>query len=143
MTYIHLITLESVARLQLQIGEALQFLLYGDSAYIVSFLSHIKARHDYEPNTEREMLENSCMSSCRECIEWDYGDVCKLWANVDFPKGLKIRSSMRVARVFLLAIILRNAHNTMNGCETADYYGILPPTFEQWIQQGPRNNNNE
>ena len=60
---------------QLQLGKDLQWVIYGDSAYIHVPDSHILARHHNELNTDRQNLENKSLSSCRECIEWDYGDV--------------------------------------------------------------------
>jgi hypothetical protein len=36
---------------------------------------HLRTRHNYENLTDREILENKAMSSCRESIEWDHGDL--------------------------------------------------------------------
>ena len=77
------------------------------------------------------------MSSCRECIEWDYGDVGKMWAFVDYKKILKLRR-MAVGPMYLVALILRNAHNTMNGCYTCEFFDMAPLSFEEWTSQGPR-----
>lgn len=60
---------------QLQLGQGYQWVLHGDSAYIHVSDSHILARHHNDENTERQIQENRVLSACRECIEWDYGDV--------------------------------------------------------------------
>ena len=96
-----------------QQGLPFQYVTYGDSAYIVVHDSHIRARHSYAVNTPREILENRAMSSCREVIEWDYGDVGTTWAFVDYKKGLKIRK-MPVGAIYLCAMLLRNALNTLH-----------------------------
>ncbi len=121
----------------LQAGEELQYVVYGDSAYIVVIDTHIKARHFDEPNSDRQVLENRTLSSCRECIEWDYGDVSTMWAMTDFKKMLKIRK-MPVSDIYLCAMLLRNAYNTMNGSNTALYFNLQPPTLEDWTSAGPR-----
>lgn len=121
----------------LQQGEEYQYTIYGDSAYIVLGHSHIKARHTADPMPPRLVLENKCLSSCRETIEWDYGDIGTLWATLQYKKMLKMRS-MPVGNMCLTAMILRNAHVTMNGCNTSEYFQCLPPTFEEWIKEGPR-----
>ena len=56
----------------LQRVEEFEFVAYGDSAYILLYLSHNRARHNYEYNSPRHILENKTLSSCRECIEWDW-----------------------------------------------------------------------
>lgn len=118
-------------------GNGIQFIIYGDSAYCVTFLSHISARYDNDPNTDRQNLENRSLSSCREVIEWDYGDIGKYWAFVDFKKNLKLRKMM-IGRIYFVAMLLRNAYVTMNGCNTATFYDLLPPDFEDWVKQGMR-----
>jgi hypothetical protein len=121
----------------LQQGEEYQYTIYGDSAYIVLGYSHIKARHTVDPMPPRLVLENKCLSSCRETIEWDYGNIGTMWATLQYKKLLKMRS-MPVGNMCLAAMILRNAHVTMNGCHTSEYFNCLPPTFEEWINEGPR-----
>lgn len=121
---------------ELQLGQEFQWVIYGDSAYIHVPDSHILARHHNEINTERQTLENQTLSACRECIEWDYGDVGVMWSMVDYKKMLKMQL-MPVKNIYLTAMILRNAYVTMNGGITAEYFNLIPPTFEIWTSQGP------
>ena len=44
---------------------------------------------------------------------------------------------MPVKNIYLTAMILRNAHVTMNGGVTAEYFNLVPPTFETWTSRGP------
>jgi hypothetical protein len=114
----------------------MQYKIYGDSAYIVLSSSHVCARHSNEVNTEREMLENRVMSSCRETIEWDYGDVGRYFPLVDYKEVLKMRK-MPVGAMYLTAMILRNALNTINPTNTSQYFHLNPPTLEEWLAHGP------
>ena len=77
------------------------------------------------------------MSSCRETIEWDYGDIGRYFKLLDYKHILQIRK-MPVAKMCVSAFILRNAHVTMNGCNTSEYYSCIPPSFEEWVGEGPR-----
>jgi hypothetical protein len=45
---------------------------------------------------------------------------------------------MKVDKIYLLAMILSNAHNTMNGSNTCTYFKVKPPCFESWKSEGPR-----
>lgn len=121
----------------LQHDREYQWVIYGDSAYVHVPDSHILARHHNDNNTERQTLENRALSACRECIEWDYGDVGKMWAMVDYKKKLKIQQ-MQVKKIYVSAMILRNAFVTMNAGITSEYFNIVPPTFEVWTNEGPR-----
>jgi len=121
----------------LQLGQELQWVVCGDSAYVFVSDSHILARHNNAHNTPREILENRALSSCRETIEWDYGNVGTMWSYVDYKKILKLRQ-MPVKKTYFVAMLLRNAHVTMNGCNTSKTYKLNPPTFQTWVRQGPR-----
>jgi hypothetical protein len=109
--------------------------IYGDSAYIVIDEGPLSARHQ-NPNP-RQVLENKAMSSCREVIEWDYGDIGRYFKLLDYKHVLQIRK-MPVARMCICAILLRNALVTMNGCNTSVYFCCTPPTFEEWTAEGMR-----
>lgn len=125
----------------LQTADILKYAIYGDSAYCITLYDFILARHDNPVNTPRENAENRSMSSCREVIEWDYGDVGTLWAYVDYKKVLQLRK-MPVGRIYFAAMLLRNAYVTMNGCNTATFYECMPPTFEHWVSQSQQNYQN-
>jgi len=110
--------------------------IYGDSAYIVIDEGPLSARHQNATANSRESLENRAMSSCRETIEWDYGDIGRYFKLLDYRHVLKI-CKMPIAKMCVCALILRNALVWMNGCNTAEYFNCEPPTFEDWVSQGP------
>ena len=119
-----------------QVGNAMQFKIYGDSAYVHLLESHILARHNYEVNTPEEILQNRVMSSCREQIEWDYGDIGRYFHLVDYKYVLQMRK-MPVAAMYLTAMILRNALNCLTPGIASQYFHLNPPTLEHWLAQGP------
>ena len=100
-------------------------------------LSHIRARHNYDRLTEREKLENRVMSSCREIIEWDYGDIGRYFPLVDWRHVLKIRQ-MPVGDICLTAMLYRNALNCIKLNNTAQFFRCRPPHLHEWLSQGPQ-----
>ena len=114
----------------------MQYKIYGDSAYIVLDTAHIRARHSFHENTQREILENKVLASCRETIEWNYGDIGEEWPLLNYKKLLILRR-MPVSDMFLVAMILRNAMNTIIANNTSKYFSLNPPTVETWLSQGP------
>jgi hypothetical protein len=121
----------------LQLGNNFQFVVYGDSAYIHIPDSHVLARHNNNPNSARHILENRALSSSREVIEWDYGDVGSMWSFLKFSPNLKTRGMYSV-ETYLTAMSLRNMHVTMNGCNTSNYFSLGPPSFAAFMAAGPR-----
>jgi len=53
--------------------------------------------------------------------------------SLDYKKNLKIDLSS-VGKMFVVSALLRNAITCLYGNETSDYFGIAPPTLEQYFQ---------
>ena len=108
----------------LQINDIVQYKIYGDSAYIIVNYSHIRARHE-------------TLSSCRQNIECNYNDLKQKWSYIDFKRNLKLIHSNVIPSI-ICAFILRNAHGTLNGNITSEYFDSIPPSLEHWTSQGPK-----
>lgn len=111
-----------------------KYCLYGDSAYPV--MSSITSRHSHPPLSVIEVLENKCMSSVRESIEWVNDDIKSKFAFVGFHKGLKLRQSKIdkiVCKMIVVAALLTNCYKCMNGCQTSAYFQLPPPTIEEYF----------
>lgn len=125
---------ERLVRLQRDLP--LQFCVYGDSAYVVCNESHIIARHPNEGNISiRQRIENAKMSSVRQAIEWDYGDLQRLWKFIDCKKGLRLMQ-MPVARSYLASVILKNAYICLNSCNTGMFFDMTPPILREYTIAG-------
>jgi hypothetical protein len=121
----------------LQRNQVKKYKIFGDSAYTVLGVdSNIAYRIDDAHGND--ILVNRAMSSCRESIEWNYGDLKKTFKLIDYPKALKIRQN-DVQNIILCAFVLRNLHNCMNGGITSGYFQCNPPSFDEYVAQGPRN----
>ena len=128
----------------LQEGMDFTFCTYGDSAYVCVRDLFVQCRntlwqHDPLPVRQRKVLENVCLSSCREVIEWDYGDVGTYFSYVDYKKRLKMRKSA-VGIQYLTAMIFRNAMCCMRGNNTSKYFSYdFPDNFLfTWTGDGKR-----
>ncbi len=74
-------------------------------------------------------------SSLRQPIEWDYKDLKVTWKYMDYRHVLKLKNQP-VAKIVFVCMLLRNAHVTMNGCQTSMYFNCNPPSFEHWTCRG-------
>lgn len=72
----------------IQLGENLQYVIYGDSAYLLIRDTHLRCRHSGDRLTPIQQTENAAMSSCRESIEWNFGSTKTLWAYLQFSRYL-------------------------------------------------------
>ena len=128
----------------LQRDEVLTYCIYGDSAYVCVRNEWIQCRHTlyadepWEVRVEKH-AENLALSSCREVIEWDYGDVGTFFSYVDYKKRLQMRKS-NIGMQYLTAMIMRNAMVCMRGCNTSKYFNYdFPDDFlYTWTGAGPR-----
>ena len=77
------------------------------------------------------------MASVRECVEWSYKDLKSQWKYLDYRHVLQLRSQP-IGKIVFVCMLLRNAYVTMYGSQTTEYFLLLPPTFENWLEQGPR-----
>lgn len=122
--------------MQLQADSPLQFKVYGDSAYAVLHDSHI-AYCFPSPLTPPQAVSNEHFKSVRETIEWSYAETMSHWKMLDFAHGLRIRQ-MDVANMWLISHLLNNVYICLNGSNTTEYFSCMPPSFEEYVAQGPR-----
>ena len=75
---------------------------------------------------------NEAMSALRISVEWLFGDVINSFKFLDYKKNLKIGLSS-VGKMYVVCALLRNAITCLYGNTTSDYFGIEPPTLEQYF----------
>jgi len=128
---------EHLGHLQGDQPENHHYRIYADSGYEYAGRSHILTRHRPFGITPAEEVENRVMKACRESIEWNFGEIIRLWAFIDWTKEMKLMK-MPVADLDVVAIVLRNAYNCLNHGETSAYFECSPPAIHNWLRQGPR-----
>ena len=112
--------------------------LYADKIYGTSIL--VTAAYSLRQNPGGLLLWqiqlNRLMSDIRVAIEWSFGKIINQNKFVSFGKAMKIQNSP-VSKYYHVAIILANAHTCMYGCQHTNYFGIVPPTVEEYFNQEP------
>ena len=73
------------------------------------------------------------MSALRISVEWLFGDVINSFKFLDYEKNLKIGLSS-VGKMYVVCALLRNAITCLYGNNTSGYFGIEPPSLEQYFQ---------
>ena len=119
----------------MQLGEAIQFIIMGDSAYKKQH--HLTSYHKAEDNIPDYLQWNLAMKQVRISIEWDYGHTAALFKYVGRKDKLKLLKGKIVSRIYTVATILRNIHAGIYGSQTSNYFGVeLPDDYvERYLTQ--------
>ncbi|CAN0295299.1 unnamed protein product [Scytosiphon promiscuus] len=115
----------------LQEGQAFQGKAYGDAAYPI--LSHVDRGFRGANLSDAQRAYNKALSAVRITVEWQFGKVVNVFPFVDFRKLMKLDLSP-IGNYYIVAALLTNAHTTLYGCQTSTYFGMMPPTLEQYFQ---------
>ncbi|CAB1107600.1 unnamed protein product [Ectocarpus sp. CCAP 1310/34] len=110
------------------------YCLYGDPAYGLS--NHLVcpfSASSVGPLTPEMADFNKRMSHCRVTVEWGFKEMTGKWAFVNMKPQPKFLLSP-VAKQYRVATLLSNWHSCMNGGnEISQYFGVVPPTFEEYV----------
>ena len=110
------------------------YCLYGDPAYGLS--NHLVcpfSAASVGPLSPEMADFNKRMSHCRVTVEWGFKEMTGLWAFVNMKPQQKFLLSP-VAKQYRVATLLSNWHSCLNGGnEISQYFGVLPPTFEEYL----------
>lgn len=109
----------------------LQMKLYGDAAYPLP--SHIRRGFKGANLTDEEKAFNQASSKIRISIEWGFGKVSTLFPFCDFSKNQKL-SLQPVAKSYINACVLTNAHTCLRGSLTGHYFDLAAPTLESYFE---------
>ncbi|XP_074634541.1 uncharacterized protein LOC141893070 [Acropora palmata] len=104
--------------------------LYGDPAYPLRV--HLQAPFRFGILTRDMEIFNESMSAVRSSVEWLFADVINYFKFLDFKKNLKIGLS-QVGKMYLVCAILRNALTCLYSNTTAGYFGVDPPTLNEYF----------
>ena len=73
------------------------------------------------------------MSSVQVAVEWVFGDITSYFAFLNFKYNLKIGLSP-VGKIYALRALLRNALTCLHGSTTTSFFGLAPPTLQEYFQ---------
>lgn len=109
-----------------------RYYVYGDLGYPLR--RYLIVPYKEENLTEAEQSFNSRMSKVRESVEWGFNKVIQLFAFLDFKKNLKM-GLQPVGKYYIVGTILSNCHTCLYGSQTADYFNLLPPRLEEYLNE--------
>ena len=72
------------------------------------------------------------MSDVRISVEWLFGYIVNYFKFLDFKKNLKIALSS-VGKMYVVCALIRNALTCLYGNETSKYFGLEPPTLQEYF----------
>ena len=104
---------------------------YGDLGYPLRV--HLQTPFRRVPLTPLMQDYNEAMSALRISVEWLFGDVINSFKFLDNRKNLKIGLSS-VGKLYVVCALLRNAITCLYGNNTSEYFGMEPPSLEQYFQ---------
>jgi nuclease HARBI1 len=113
-----------------QLGNKRQYKVYGDAAYAI--LSHVSRGYRGAALTQEQRTFNMAMSRGRIAVEWGFGKVSQLFAFVNYAADLKL-FLQQVGKLYMVAVLLTNAHTCCYGSQTGEYFGVQAPTLEAYF----------
>lgn len=117
---------------QTQHGEEQQFSVYLDKGYYND--THcFAAHHGLEHNlTAQDMQNNYFMAKMRIAIEWCFGELKSRNPILNRWNLLKVQQ-MDVAKLVRVAVLMRNAHCCLHGCNATHYFNMNKPSLAEYF----------
>ena len=104
--------------------------IYGDPAYPLRI--HLQAPFRNAARTPQMEAFNTGMSAVRTSVEWLFGDIINYFKFLDFKKNLKVGLSS-VGKMYVVCALLRNALTCLYGNQTSEYFGLDPPSLQDYF----------
>lgn len=104
--------------------------VYGDPAYPLRI--HLQGPFKHGILTPNMELYNTKMSAVRSSVEWLFGDVINSFKFNDFKKNLKLFQNS-VGKMYVVAVILRNAITCLYGNMTSEFFDLRPPALDTYF----------
>ena len=105
--------------------------LYGDPAYPLRI--HLQAPFRVGVLTRQMEIFKEKMSAVRESVELLFADIIDYFKFRDFKKNLRIGLS-QVGKICIVCAILRNALACLYSSTTAEYFGVDPPSLQDYFR---------
>ncbi len=108
-----------------------QLALYGDGGYMQRPWLFTPFRRT-QINTPERQVYNTLMSNSRVSVEWGFGKVCSLFSFVNYYANQKV-FLQPLGPYFTMATIFTNIHTCLYGSEVSKFFGVDPPTVEEYL----------
>ena len=104
--------------------------VYGDPTYPTR--AHLQRPYKGGVLTPAQQDFNTSMSTVRSSVEWIFGDIVNYFKFLDFTKNLKIGFNA-VGKMYVTCALMQNARSILYGSATSEYFGLNPPTLEEYF----------
>ena len=104
--------------------------VYGDPTYPIR--AHLQRPFKGGVLTPAQQDFNTSMGTVHSSVEWIFGDIINYFKFLDFKKNLKIGLSP-VGKMYVTCALMQNAHSILYGSVTSEYFGLNPPTLEEYF----------
>ena len=106
------------------------YAMFGDPAYPQSqyLLGGVAGAAAGSP----EAAWNRAMARARICVEWTFGEVGKVFRSMSLKQSMQLYR-VPVAKYYFAAVFLLNCRNCLYGGQTANYFGCVPMSLEEYI----------
>ena len=105
--------------------------LYGDPAYPLRI--HLQTPFRVGVLTRQMEIFKEKMSAVRESVELLFADIIDYFKFRDFKKNLRIGLS-QVGKIYIVCAILQNALTCLYSSTTAEYFGVDPPSLQDYFR---------
>ncbi|KXS14001.1 hypothetical protein M427DRAFT_99968, partial [Gonapodya prolifera JEL478] len=106
--------------------------VYGDPAYL-AVNGHLAGPWKLVHLSDAQQEFNSRNSAVRVSIEWAWEKPATLFAFLNYFRNLRVELSP-VGSYYSIGILLTNAHTCLYGSQTGEWFGLTPPTLEEYLK---------
>jgi len=117
-------------RVQELVVDGTQFYMYGDLAYALG--AELQKPFPTRHRTAEQEEFNARMAVCRIAIEWGFNKITQLFPTLSWHRNEKVLEKP-VAKIYLVAVLLCNFHTCLYGSPTAQYFGVQPPSLNEYL----------
>ena len=107
------------------------YCVYGDPAYPLS--PYIISPFRGGVITANQARFNKRMSKVRVSVEWGFNKLISIFAFLDYKKNQKLYLQP-VGKYYKVAALLINCHTCLYGSETTSYFGLQPPSLQEYLR---------
>lgn len=108
------------------------YCVYGDPAYPLT--PYIIPPFKGAVLSANQARFNKRMSSVRICVEWGFGKLLNLFAFLDYKKTHKLYLQP-IGKYYKVAALLANCHTCLYGSETGSFFGLNPPSLQEYLHR--------
>ena len=105
--------------------------IFGDPAYPIS--QHLQTGFKGAALSAQEMEFNRSMSAVRISVEWGFKEITTYFAAMDFKNNIGKVLLSPVGKYYKVCAFLQNLRTMLYGNQTSNYFGMEPPTLEDYL----------